>query len=246
MVRTATRAPQGHGESSRWIAVTTLALLASLTASAHAGTLATGQLLVPLAPDSESRLRIALPPALAADQPVWVVYDMVALAPDARGEGEISLEGSLEGAITPALDMLVTFHADDMTSNVSAGTVPERLEQIAGRREPAELRAIMGPEMYAAYEALNAGAGRILTDRIVRHLPAPGRNEGLLLVSVERAQGIQPLALQVTAGQGELPASLRPATGGTWAFTLGRIAGGLLFLWLLYWLFVGRRKSRDS
>lgn len=245
-MRTSSIPSNGDGCLTWRKGIASLALFASLAAPVHAGALATGQLIVPLAPDAESRLHMVLPPGLAADQPVWVVYDLVALAPDASGEGEIGLEGSLEGVITPVGDMLVTFHADDMAANVSAGTVPERLEQIAGRREPAELRAIMGAEMYAAYEALNAGTGRILTGRIVRHLPAPGRSEGPLLVSVERADGIQPLALQVTTGQGELPASLRPATGGTWAFTLGRIAGGLLFLWLLYWLLVGRRKSRDS
>jgi hypothetical protein len=228
----------------RLLAALACSLLASVSAAANAGTLATGQMLMPLAPDMDPRLRMTLP-SLAPDQPVWVVYQLVALSPDSSGEGEIALEGSLEGVMTPMNEMLVTFHADDMDAGTSAGTVPERLEQIAGKREPAEWRAIMGPEMHTAYEALNAGKGRVLTGRLTRHLPAPGRTEGLLLVSVERAQGMQPMAVQLTVGQGALPPELAEAPGESTAYTVGRVAGGLTFLWLVYWLFVGRRKRRD-
>lgn len=226
------------------LATASIALAAALVAPVRAGTLGTGQLLVPLAPGAEPRLRIFMQSGVAPDQPMWVVYDLVALSPDDSGKGRTALEGSIEGVITPANDMLVTFRADEMESGAGAGTAPEHLAKIAGERSSSELQQLMGSDMYAAYQAFNAGSGRVLTGRIVRHLPPPDTTEAIMLVSVERTEGMQPLSLQVAVGQGELPDSMRPAVDRQWPYRLGRIAGGLLFLWLLYRLFSRKRRQQ--
>ena len=179
-------------------------------------------------------------------QPIWVSYQLVALSAASSPQGSIDLEGSFEGVQTPIGDMNVGFSAIRMSVSKSAGTVPQLLEQAGRGRSASEWKAVMGPEMHAAYEALNAGTGRVLEATIVRTLPALGRDEGVLLVSVERAMGIRPLFVQITAGQGEVPPELKAtaaAGGGSFLYSAGRIAGMLLFLWLLYRIFVKKRRE---
>jgi len=210
-----------------------------------AGILATGQLVAPLAPGQQSRLQIPVGEGLDPARPVWVSYQLIALSEGSDSVGEVVVEGIFEGVPTPINLQLARFDAGRMQSGRSAGTVAEQLERVAGKRDDREWRALMGDALYATYEAVNSGQGRILNGRLVRHLPAPAEAEGVLLVAVERASGMQPLGLLVVAGQGDLPSELaeQGAGSGSLAFTLGRVAGGLLFLGLLYWFFVARRRG---
>lgn len=227
------------------IAVFTFALTGILASgNAFAGILARQQLATPLAPDARSNLSIPMPAGVDPSQPIWVSYRTLALSADATPSGEIVLDGSFEGVATPLNASIATFTPDKMTVSTSSGTIQQQFEAQYGKRSPQELQTLMGAELYAAYEATNAGKGRILDGTIVKTLPALGKTEGILLVSVERASGLQPVGVFVTVGQGEIPAEMKPVESGgsSFAYTLGRIFGFALLLGLLYWFFVARHK----
>lgn len=210
-----------------------------------AGILARQQLATPLAPDMQSNLSIPMPPGVDPSQPIWVSYRTLALSADAAPSGEIVLDGSFEGVATPINASVATFTPDAMTISTSSGTIQQQFEAQYGKRSPQELQTLMGAELYAAYEAANAGKGRILDGTIVKTLPALGKTEGTLLVSVERASGLQPVGVFVTVGQGEIPAEMKPVENGggpSFAYALGRIFGFALLLGLLYWFFIARHK----
>ena len=209
-----------------------------------AGILARQQLATPLAPDMQSNLSIPMPPGVDPSQPIWVSYRTLALSADAAPSGEIVLDGSFEGVATPLNASIATFTPDAMTISTSSGTIQQQFEAQYGKRSPQELQALMGAELYAAYEATNAGNGRILDGTIVKTLPALGKTEGTLLVSVERASGLQPVGVFVTVGPGEIPAEMKPVESGgpSFAYALGRIFGFALLLGLLYWFFIARHK----
>jgi hypothetical protein len=223
----------------------TLCLVAAIAmgtgTAARADTLASAALIAPLAPNNESRLRFAMPPDFAPDKPVWVVYELVAISTDDGGEGEVDFEQSFEGVKTSLPDFYFTFRADDMISRQSGGTVSQRLEQIAGRRDPEELKSQLGENLYSAYQAMNAGKGRVLGGRAVRRLAAPGISDAPLLISVERATGMQPLALKVTVGQGALPTQFQEKPENSPAYKAGYAAGLGLFGWLVMRFFRRRR-----
>lgn len=197
-----------------------------------AASLASATLLAPLAPEQESRLSIPMPPQFTAGEEVWVAYELVALSPD-DGDGDIGIEQSFEGVMTPATSLFTTFHAGKMQSTRSAGTIARRLEQIAGPRDREDLRRAMGAEMFAAYEAVNSGEGRMLTGRLIRRLPAPGTTDAPLLVSVERATGMQPVAVKVTVGQGPLPEQFQEKPRDALAYKVGYGLGLMGFGWLV-------------
>jgi hypothetical protein len=211
----------------------------------HAGILARQQLATPLAPEMPSSLSIPMPPNVDPSQPIWVSYRTLALSANASPSGEIVLDGSFEGIATPINASTVRFSPDAMTVSNSAGTIKQQFEASYGQRSAQEMQAILGAELYAAYEAVNAGSGRILDGTVVKTLPALGKAEGTLLVSVERANDIRPVGVFVTVGQGEIPAELKPAerVESSSAYGAGRILGGLLLLGLLYWFFIGRRRG---
>jgi hypothetical protein len=221
--------------------------LTGFTASgpALASILATQQLATPLAPDMPISLSIPMPPNIDPSQPVWVSYRTLALSAGASPSGEIVLDGSFEGVATPITASTVSFSPDTMTVSTSAGTIKQQFEANYGQRSAQEMQTMLGAELYAAYEAVNAGTGRVLDGTIVKTLPALGKTEGTLLVSVERANGIRPVGVFVTVGQGEIPAALKPTegVGPSSAYGAGRIFGGLLLLVLLYWFFIGRRRG---
>ncbi len=216
-----------------------LSLVCCVTASA--GTLTAATLVAPLAPEQESRLSLPMPAGFASDQEVWIAYELVALSPTDDSEGELGIEQSFEGVMTPVSALFTSFNAGRMDSRESAGTIAQRLEQLAGPRKPEELRSLMGDELFAAYEAVNAGKGRVLGGRLVRRLPAPGRSDAPLLVSVERATGMQPLALKVTVGQGTLPAEFQGKTADSLAYKAGYAGGLAAFGWLVMRFFRRRR-----
>jgi hypothetical protein len=221
-------------------AATAAALLLGASGTTLAGTLASGALVAPLSPGQDSRLVLALPPGFRADQQVWLVYDLVALAPGDDDSGELGLEQSFERVMTSISSLYVTFRAEDMDSDASAGTIAQRLEEVAGRREPQDLKKLMGADLHAAYEAVNAGTGRILVGRRRSTLPPPGKSDEPLVISVTRATGMQPLALRVTAGQGELPLEFQEKAEDSIFYKLGYLAGLACFGWLVLRFF--RRK----
>ena len=223
-------------------------IFAGLIASSQAlaGVLATQQLPTPLAPGMSSSLSIPVPPNVDPNAPIWVAYRVLALSADASPNGEIVLDGSFEGVATPINASIVLFNADAMTVSTSAGTIKQQFDALFGQRSPEQMKTLLGTELHAAYAAANAGTGRILDGTIVKTLPALGKNDGILLVSVERASGIQPVGVFVSVGQGDPPAA---STGGNGnpesspAYWIGRVLGIAVFVWLLYWFFSGRHKS---
>lgn len=217
------------------------AVLLLVSFATMAGSLASGTIIAPLAPGQKSSLSFFMPPGFAADKEVWLVYDMVALAPGDDDSGQVDLQQSFEGVMTPLTSFYGYFYACDMDSKKSAGTIAQRLEELAGHREPEELRRLMGAELYAAYESVNAGKGRVLVGRVVQHLSAPKKTDVPLAISVQRAKGMQPLAMRVTVGQGELPQEFRQKTQDSWEYKVGYAAGLAFFGWLVLRFF--RRRS---
>ncbi len=221
--------------------------LAGLIASGHAlaGVLATQTLPTPLAPDMPRNLSIPMPPNVDPNAPIWVSYRTLALSAEASPTGEIVLDGSFEGVPTPINASVAAFTPDAMTVSTSSGTIKQQFETMYGQRSPQEMQSLLGADLYAAYEAANAGTGRILDGTVVKTLPALGKTEGVLLVSVERASGLQPVGIFVTVGQGDPPAVATPADGNpesSFAYWMGRLFGAFLLLGLLYWFFVARHK----
>lgn len=221
--------------------------LTGLIASGHAlaGVLAAQTLPTPLAPDMPRSLSIPMPPNVDPNAPIWVSYRTLALSAESSPTGEIVLDGSFEGVATPINASIATFTPDAMTISTSSGTIKQQFETMYGQRSPQEMQSLLGADLYAAYEAANAGTGRILDGTVVKTLPALGKSEGVLLVSVERASGLQPVGIFVTVGQGDPPAVAAPADGNpesSFAYWIGRLFGVFLLLGLLYWLFVARHK----
>lgn len=221
--------------------------LARLIASGHAlaGVLTTQTLPTPLAPDMQSRLSIPMPLNVDPSAPVWVSYRTKALSAEASPTGEIVLDGSFEGVPTPINASIVTFTPDTMTISTSAGTIKQQFETMYGPHSPQEMQALLGAKLHAAYEAANAGTGRILDGTVVKTLPALGKTDGVLLVSVEHASGLQPVGIIVTVGQGDPPTATMSADGhpeSSIAYWMGRLFGIFLLLGLLYWFFVARHK----
>lgn len=215
-----------------------LALVPSLVCAEE---LARGQLLLPLGPGMESRLHLSVSGA-DPQQSVWVSYHVVALSADSSPTGQIDIEGVFEGVKTPINEMMALFGPGAMKVSKGGGSIAQQLESAGQKRSPEEWQKLMGDDMYRAYQAVDAGKGRVLEGKLERTLPL-GSSDGSLIISVERAEGIQPLMVMVVAGQGDMPASLQSTAEGNYAYKVGRFVGGALFLYLLYWLFIGRRRS---
>jgi hypothetical protein len=203
------------------------ALILASGASALAGPLISNTLITPLLPGQNSHLSFIMPPEFAADQQVWVVYELVALSAVDDDSGEVGLEQAFEGVKTPLKALYVNVRADDMESS------------------PEKVKGLIGTEMYAAYESVNPRGARVLGGHVVSYLAAPGKSDVPLLVSVERAQGMQPLALRVTVGQGQLPLEFQQKPKDTVAYKVGYVLGLALFGWLL-WRLVRRLTGRRT
>ncbi len=214
-----------------------------LSTPSSATVLGRAALLTPLAPHAESRVQMPMPREFVPGQEVWIVYDLVAMSASGKGDGEVGLEQAFDGVKMPAIDMFTTFDASRMDSKASAGTIASQLQQLVGQRSPQELRAQLGPELYDAYLAVNGGSGRILVGRKIAHLPGPGSSDAPLLVSVERASGMAPVAVSITVGQGEFPAELQTPTEKSPWYRAGYFAGIAAFGWLMMRWFGRRRES---
>lgn len=224
--KTGTRYPRSMQKGYLPQALQRMAAAGALMLASYAtlaGSLTSGTLITPLDPGHNPRLTFAMPPGFAADQQVWLVYELVALFPEDEDSGEVGLEQAFEGVMTPLNALYVNFRAGDMDY-----------------RKPEELRRLVGAELSTAYESVNAGGGRVRGGRVVSYLSAPGKIDVPLLVSVERAQGMRPLALRVTVGQGQLPPEYQPKPQDTLAYRIGYAAGLVLFGWLVV-RFIRRR-----
>lgn len=211
-----------------------------LSTSARAVILAEGQLLTPLAPSSPGKeLRLLLTSPLDPAKPVWAAYQIIALSASDAPKGEIIMEASLEGVPVDIKELKVVFMADRLEQSRSAGTIGTLLEEQSGKRSPQELTESMGPELYAAFQALNEQRGTILQGMRVRTYQPPGNPEALLMVSVDSASGIHPLLLKVTVGQGDMPPDI--AAAAETRFSPSTLAGGVLALFLVMAWFRWRR-----
>ena len=217
------------------------ALLLGFSVTTLAGSLTSSTLLAPLAPEQTSPLSLTMPRGFAADQDVWVVYELVALSPDNDDAAELSIEQSFERVMTPLTALYVTLRAGDMESNASVGTVAQRLEQLVGHREPEELKRLMGTDLYAAYESASADKEGVLGGRVVTRLPPPGKSAEPLQISVERATGMLPLALRITVGQGELSPEFQQQPKDSVLYRAGYFAALAIFGWLVLRFF--RRRN---
>ncbi|PUA27243.1 MAG: hypothetical protein B0W54_11595 [Cellvibrio sp. 79] len=177
--------------------------------NAQAGVLVTRQILTPLIPDAESNISILVPSGVDPDKPVWAVYQLVAISADSDPQGEVVIDSSFEGVPTAINESIVIFNANNLTINKSSGTLGEQLKAQVGERSPEELKEIFGVEMYAAYAALNRKEGSYLTGSMIKTYHPDGKKELILLTSVERANGIQPVLISVVIGQGDIPAQYR-------------------------------------
>lgn len=221
---------KGRSMFLRSLALATLLAAAPL---AHAGVLASELLPMPLAPDMKSSARLHLPEPYDPKQPVWVAYQLFAMSPTADPEGEIVVTGMFEREPTSPTASTVLFEPRDLEVTESAGTIDDQFEAQFGKRSEAELRTTWGDAMYDAYVAVNAGTGRLLNGTANRELPPLKDGDPILLVSVERAEGIQPAGLMVTVGQGDIPPELQPNVESTGAFQFGLGLGKMLPILLL-------------
>jgi hypothetical protein len=205
------------------------ALLVVASFAAQANVLARENWLLPLAPVSTGPHFQFPVKGLDPKQSVWVAYRLTAISADAAPEGELQLDAALENVRTDITDLYVTFNAEDLEHSSSSGTIGERLTRQIGKRTPAEMKAVFGPDLHAAYEALNQRRGSILTGTLIKHYEAPGQVESQLLVSIDRSTGMQPVLIEMVLGQGELPEEFR-SKGISPALRSGLAVGALALL----------------
>ncbi len=96
--------------------------------------------------------------------------------------------------------------------------------------------------MAQALDAVRGGRGTLVLGTQIRQYDAPGKPELTFSTSVERTQDIQPVAIQVTLGQGEPPFSAAERERSykkdkVWAGVFGLVA--VLGFW--WW-----RRQRDT
>jgi hypothetical protein len=82
----------------------------------------------------------------------------------------------------------------------------DQLNAQVGQRKPEELKEIFGDDMYAAYEAINKNEGSYVTGNIIKKYDTGGKRQLVLLATMDRAKGIQPVVVNVIVGQGDIPA----------------------------------------
>jgi hypothetical protein len=219
------------------------ALLFSLfAAAASAAVVATDQWVMPLAPSTEQKhLTLPANQPIDPDKPVWVAYKMLAISAADNPTGEIVLEPALEMVPVPLNDMYVIFSAGKMDVSKSAGTIGDQLKAKFGNHTPEQMKETFGPEIYAAYTALNEKHGSILQKTIVKTYGPTGTAGATLLLSINRATGMQPMLISVAMGQGEIPAEYRESEEATTKVISKVISAVLTFLIAMY--FWRRRKK---
>lgn len=175
-----------------------------LAVTANAVVLANEQLMTPLIPHSKRGLSIPL--NVDPSKPVWVVYQLVGVSAVSRPEGEVVLDSSFEMVALPMGDSVVVFRMKDLDVVKATKGLSDQLSEKIGQRKPEELRKMFGDDMYAAYEAIKKNEGSYVTGNIIKEYETDGKRQLVLLATVDRAKGIQPVAVNVIVGQGEIPA----------------------------------------
>jgi hypothetical protein len=102
---------------------------------------------------------------------------------------------------------MVRFEAAKLTLKRPDAAVQQQLEAAAGGSSPQEQEARLGAGMAQALAAARSGKGTLVLGTQIRQYDAPGKSELIFSTSVERTQDIQPVAIQVSLGQGEPPVS---------------------------------------
>lgn len=82
--------------------------------------------------------------------------------------GTIVLDAALDGIPTSLADSMVVSSAETLKRSSSGGTIGKELEAQIGVQTPEHLQEAFGPELYAAYKALDEKRGSILSGRIVK------------------------------------------------------------------------------
>ena len=212
------------------------------TGPACATVVGTDRMAMPLSPSAESnRLQLMSTVPLDPNKPVWVSYELFAASASEKPTGSIVLDAALEGVPTSLADSIVVFSAEKLTRTASAGTIGATLEAQIGKRTPEELTAAFGPELYAAFKALNEKTGSMLSGTMVKVYRSPGKTEARLLVSVEKATGMQPVLINITMGQGDLPAEREAPASGSKFKMEAVIGSAVLFVIALFWMLMRRK-----
>lgn len=227
----------------RWRLCFAAGLLCLLPFGAHAREFVRQYLYAPLSPAGDSRATIAMPEGFDPSKDVWVAYRLYAVSAKAEPTGDVTMDGSFESVATPAHQATVAFSVHEMQKEPSSAEMSERLDGAMAHRAQGDLVAALGQDLYDAYAALKRGEGSMLVGTIHKTLPAPGDASLPLLVSVNSATDMLPVAVVVVVGQGDLPPDLVPPVEERGAFKLGRVVGILLMLGFGVWLF---RRWRSS
>ena len=211
------------------------------TSRADAVVLAKDAWLMPTAPDADGNRRRLSVQGLDPQQPVWIGYRLTAASAQSRPEGEIRLEGVIEGVPTPLPQMNVRFPAGDLhrAEFTQPGRISALLGQQVGERSPEELRESFGDTLYEVFEAADAGRGSLLTGATLRRHAAPGESEAVVLVTLEEVTGMQPLLIELQVGQGEVPAEFQSS-----GFKVSPLLRSLLSVGFLALVIGGWRRLR--
>lgn len=205
-----------------------------LAASAQAGVVAEDQLFTPLAPSSpRNNVRLSAE-SLDPAKPIWVAYKLIAVSASDNPTGKIVLDAAPEGVPVDIKDLKVVFLAENLKQSESAGTIGKQLEAQVGQRSPQELTEILGPELYAAFLALNEKRGTILQGTKVKTYGPTGTSDATLLASIDAAEGMQPMLIKVTMGQGDMPPELAAAAETRLPLStllLGALGIGIALTW---------------
>lgn len=149
---------------------------------------------------------------------VWIAYTLVAveMLDAAEDSPLLAVEAMPEGVAVPMAQSRLVFRAEEMDALPVSDELQQRVSEQMGDRSDDELREALGDDMFEAYLAVMDGRATPRMATRIREYQFPTDQDLELLVSFPRIVGLQPLALQVEAGQGEVPPRLRGmAEGGT-------------------------------
>ena len=191
----------------------------------------------PLSPAGDRRATIGMPEGFDPSKEVWVAYRLYAVSAKAEPTGDVTMDGSFDTVPTPAHQASVAFSVHEMEIEPASADMSQRLEGAMAHRARGDLVAALGQDLHDAYAALRRGEGSMLVGTIHKTLPPPGDASLPLLVSVNSATDMLPVAVVVIVGQGDMPPDLVPPVSERPAFQVGRVLGILLMLGFGVWLF---------
>ena len=185
-------------------------LLCAIAQGAQATEFVRQYMYAPLAPSGDSRATIGMPEGFDPSKEVWVAYRLYAVSAKADPTGDVTLDGSFDTVPTPAHQASVAFSVHEMEIEPASADMSQRLEGAMAHRARGDLVAALGQDLHDAYAALRRGEGSMLVGTIHKTLPPPGDASLPLLVSVNSATDMLPVAVVVIVGQGDLPPDLVP------------------------------------